>query len=327
MSYLSDWSKEYLLETPKYSNHVKKFIKYIDSIKKGDSPINITKQDVIDSVEYYNSTYEINTITSMENHIEGIKAFYKYLLKLNRSEDIFADIYDYSGWKKFIANKYNLKEVVERDYLSNEIIIKVLVYLDEYFKKTNYSSLNSTRSKERYVKNLGLRIFIKLMLIAPAKRNKIFGLTFKQFSNDFRQVVVNNVVIKLTNSLHNDIKFAIEFSENITSIKYREDSNIFQYIISNKCRAENFNSYFKYVLVEIGFDIPPKQKTYSVEVIGNTGIINMVKNGTNPVIITKISGISLARLEQKYYKDKTIDKYVNSNINQELSKMEYYNYI
>lgn len=327
MSYLSDWYEKFMKEDSKYNNHISKFINYIEKIGKGDTPIAIDKDDVADCIGHYNDKGEINTYSSMENHIEGVKAFYKYLVRQKYAEDIFGTIYNYQGWKEHIASKYNLNEIEEREYLDEEIIMRILSYMEDYFEVTDYSNLSKSREKERYLKNLATRIFIKIMLIAPAKRNVIFNLKIDSFKEDFRGVIVNEGKIAITNSLRRDIKHALKMSNLINDISYNKDDNIYMYIIGKTCKAEDFNRWFCHVLKQIGFDIPDKQETYSIEVIGNTTVYNMVKNLTNPAIISKVSGISLSRLEEKYYNNNNVDNLIDSKINMELSKISYYKYI
>lgn len=327
MSILNNWYDQAIKEDSKYDNHISKFINYINMIGKGDTVITISKDDVEGSINFYNERGKINTISSMENHIEAIKSFYKYLVKNKYAEDIFSSIYDYQGWKNYIATKYKLDEVEEKEYLSEDTIIEILNYLDSYFDSIDYNNLKKIREKERYIKNLAVRIFIKIMLIAPAKRNVIFNLNIDSFKEDFRLVNVNGVNVANTNSLRRDIKHALKMANLIHNKCYKDNDKLFMYIIGEPCKAEESNAWFCHVLKQIGYDIPAKKDSYSVEVIGNTTVYNMVRNLTNPVIISKVSGISLSRLEEKYYNAGSADMVVDSKINVELSKISYYKYI
>lgn len=327
MSILSNWYKEFIKEDSKYSNHILKFIKYIEVKGKGDTPIVISKDDVDGSIGFYHEKGKINKYSSMENHIEGVKSFYKFLVRKKYAQDIFSSIYDYQGWKEHISTKYKLNETEEREYFNEDIIVEILSYLDDYFDNTDYNNLSGVRKKERYIKNLATRIFIKIMLIAPAKRNVIFNLNIDSFKEDFRCVAVNEVNIAITNSLRRDIKHALKMSKLIHNKNYKNHDSLFMYIIGKTFKAEKFNEWFCYVLKQIGFDIPKDKDTYSVEVIGNTTVYNMVKNLTNPAIISKVSDISLSRLEKKYYNTNNVDNLIDKKINMELSKISYYQYI
>lgn len=49
----------------------------------------------MDCIGSYNKKQKINTISSMENHLEAVKAFYKYLVSKNYATDIFSTIHSY----------------------------------------------------------------------------------------------------------------------------------------------------------------------------------------------------------------------------------------
>ncbi|APH16453.1 hypothetical protein NPD5_4133 [Clostridium sporogenes] len=314
-------------EDSKYNNHISKFINYIEVKDKDDTPIVISKNDVDESIGFYHEKGKINTYSSMENYIEGVKSFSKFLVKKKYAKDIFSLVYGYQGWKEHISTKYGLNDTEEREYFNKDIIVEILSYLDDYFDNTDYNKLSGIRKKERYIKNLATRIFIKIMLIAPAKRNVIFNLNIDSFIENFRWIVVNGVSIAITNSLRRDIKHALKMSNLIHNKDYKDVDNLFMYIVARTFEAEKFNQWFCHVLKQIEFDIPKYKDTYSVEVIGNTTVYNMVKNLANPAIISKISGISLSRLEEKYYNANPVDSLIDSKINIELSKISYYQYI
>jgi len=326
MSTIRSWYNESKEDLLKYDNHIEKFIKYVEMIGKSNTPIVINKDDVVDSIGFYNDRGKINTIKSMVNHIEAIKALYKQLVKKKYAEDIFSSIYDYKGWKDFISEKYKINESEEREWFSNDIIIDILTYFEKCKEKNDYKSMPKGREKDRYIKNVLLEIFIKLMLIGPAKRNVIFNLTIDDFICDYRQVKINGIKLAITNSLRRDIKFAFD----ITKGEIKKDGymlNFFEQLYGKKLNPEKFNEWFCYVLRQIEFDLPPEKKTYSLEVIANTTIFNMVKNLANPLVIAKISGISLARLEDKFYQIEKDIKSIDLKTNIEISKIPYYQYI
>lgn len=70
-----------------------------------------------------------------------------------------------------------------------------------------------------------------------------------------------------------------------------------------------------------------RKKTYPVEIIRNTGIVNMIINGTNMYLISKISGISLVSLDlliKNYSLELAQIDNAEEKINQELYKLYYY---
>lgn len=321
------WVNEYVQEGNTYKNHVTKFIEYIESIGKGNKPVAINKEDVIGSIGFQNEFGKINSYSSMENHLESVKSFYKFLVRKDYAEDIFSSIHSYQEYKDYIADKYNLREVKEREYLNNKTIIEILEYLDTYFEKTDYSTFEGINEKKRYLKNIITRLFIKLTLIAPAKRGVICDIKIHDFIDDFRFVNVNDVKIRITNSLRKDIYHALNFVIKYEKLMAVEEDKIFEYIL-NGFQPENLNSWFCSVLKEIEFDMPEKKDTYSVEVIMNTAVVNMVRNMVNPALIAKINGTKISSIEKKFYNDRNINKEdFNKFINYEICKASYYNYI
>lgn len=72
------------------------------------------------------------------------------------------------------------------------------------------------------------------------------------------------------------------------------------------------------------------KKSLGVEPIRNTAIKMMVDNMINPVLISKISGITLGMIESTYYsKDWTIkyEEDLDRSINRAISQNDYYSYI
>lgn len=329
MDIMDKWKNEYLVEDKKYENHVNKFIEYLKSINKGNRPTSIMIDDVVDCIGSYNKKQKINTISSMENHLEAVKAFYKYLVSKNYTTDIFSAIHSYSDFKKNIIQLYNLNEMQEREFLDLEIIKEILVNLERYFTSNVYENLSGVNQRKRYNKNLVLNLFIKLTLIYPTKRNIICNLTVNDFIDDFRVLRINKLNILVPNNLRQDIKKIIKFVENMNNRKVGKKERIFNFIYGSGFRGENINSWFCDFLKENDIiDIPSTKDTYSSEAIMNTIIRCMIENNTNPAIISKVSNLSLSTLESKFYSNKYISiENEDEIINTELNRIGLINYI
>ena len=70
-----------------------------------------------------------------------------------------------------------------------------------------------------------MRLYIKLTLIAPAKKSVICNLKFSDFSEDYRMVIVNKTSIRIPNGLRNNILDAINLSKEICNNKPKEDAS------------------------------------------------------------------------------------------------------
>ena len=329
---MENWAALYLNFDNTYSNHVNKFIDYIKSINKGDKPTSITIDDVIDCIGYYNNLGIINAEKSMESHLESIKAFYKFLVDKAYTEDIFSKIPDFQLYKQQIVAKFNLKEPIKRESFNNINIKKILTNIDIYFEETSFNLLNSTNQKKRFFNYLALRLFIKITLLAPAKKKVICNLKKSSFENDYRILNINNVKVNIPNGLRRDLKETIIFITNEKKRNFNENDNLFQFIDENNFANSDLNTWFYNFLKEFDIiDSLSDKDAYSLEMLMNTTISNMVNNGTNPALIAKVNGTTISSLESKYYKDKEniifINQDTNTLINNEISRVEYYHYL
>lgn len=336
------WKDEYLSVDNKYSNHVNKFVSYLNlsTVNKCNTPAHITIEDIDNCIGHYNKIGKISYITTMANHLEAIKAFYTYMIRMGYINlDVFQSV-DYANFKDRLTVKYSLKSPREREYFADEIVCEILDCIDNYFCTTNYIKL-SEKKRIQYLNRISLRLFIKLGLIAPAKKNVILKVKIKDFYNDFRLLTINDVKIRIPNSLRNNIISALNFRKEISSVNYEDNTLLFNYLVYGETENTSkrhkytldtkFNEWFCLFLKQYDIlDIPPEKRTYSVETIMNTTMYNLVKNGANPYYISQISGITIGTLENKYYREKECINYridVDKEINFEIAKSDYYNYI
>lgn len=325
---LDSWKDEYLKVDETYRNHVTKFVAYITSIGKGNHPIGISKEDVIECVGYYNKIGKINTVKTMESHLESIKAFYKYIVGRQYSDDIFNNIASFQEFKEKIVIKYNLSSPKNRTYWDESELIDILEMLDGYFDRINLKNMNGLNERKNYFKFLVLRLFIKLTLVAPAKKNVICSITKKNFDPDFRTLEINGVKVRIPNGLARDIKFSINIGEQNRNVIISEDDNIFEFVYNDNFRTAGLNEFFCTFLKTFRIiDISNNVSSYPIEIIMDTALYEMVKNGANPALIAKINGTKLSALEKKFYSNNIAIYNADDLINQEIAKNKYYNYI
>lgn len=331
---MEKWKEEYFQDKGyKYKNHVNKFIEYLKYIGKADTPNNINIDDVRECVGYYVKLGSILSISSMELHLESLKNFYDYLLNIGKSKDIFSQM-NYEEYKRNLVNIFHLSEKVTRGTFSMETMKDILAKLDEDLE-SEYYLIVGKQAQNRYINTLALNLFIKLTLIAPAKRQVIGNLRLSDFDEDLRKVTVNQVEISIPNSLRRDLKKAIKLRETLTNIRIRENDNIFKYIVEKDFTGESINQWFCTFIKEhniIGIeDIDDKSSTYAIEPIMKTAISNLVKGMTNLAYISKVSGIKISRLEDTYYKElfeiNSRQPSICESIDWEIRKSGYYSYI
>lgn len=332
------WAEEYLLNDNTYENHVRKFINFLINQQKEDQPANILSIDVDYCVGYYAKSGQINSVSSMENHLESIKAFYNFLIqKRYLTKNIIPHV-GYAEFKKELINKYNLKEPKPRDAIQEDDIQLILDRLNQYFIGSNNYETLGVQGKEQYLHNLALRIYIKLSLIAPAKKNVLLGLKLSDFENNYRFVYINKVKIRIPYGLHQNLVDTLDFLKHEKNVVLGDDSKLFECLADIKetknQTGNNLNVWFYYFLKQNRLlDVPDNKNSYPIEIINNTAIKHMITTGLNPAYISQITGVKIVSLEQKYYKnyeDKNSITYIvkmDNEINYCVAKSNYYNYI
>ncbi len=331
------WQQEYLSVESTYKNHVDKFITFLDlpEIDKLNQPATISKIDVENCVAFYVKEGNIGSIGSLSNHLESIKAFYKYLIKRGYVENNVVPLTTFSDFKEKLAKKHNLKKRVEREWLQDDDIKLILDTMDTYFDSTTYKSLGK-EPKERYIYWLCLRVYLKISLIAPAKKSTLIAIKFSDFSNDYRTLKIHEINIKIPNSLRNNIKYTISFVQSIKNRGFENNDRLFEFISghvgSEKDKTgSKLNNWLCYFLQQNNIlDVPGEDTSFPVEVVSNTTLYNMVKNGTNPYYISLISGIGISSLEKKFYKkieSLTYETNALLELNNSIAQCDYYQYI
>lgn len=317
-----------------YRNHINKFIEYLSrpEVNLVNSPKRITYQTVEECVGYYHDKGEINTRATMESHLESLKKFYKYLNETGKDDDIFSKIPDYRQYKNDIVARFGLLESNERGYYSSQEIKELLLVLDDAIESHREENAG-VREEERYLQRIILRLFIKTTLIAPAKRSVIINLKKSDLKENYKRIHINSVDINVPNGLTRDIKYAIAEAQKRNGVDIKEEDNLFEYIYRYKGKfgGEKLNAWLCNIVQDFGIlDRSEGKKSLGVEPIRNTAIKMMVDNMINPVLISKISGITLAMIESTYYsKDWTIkyEEDLDRSINRAIAQNDYYCYI
>ncbi|AKG36436.1 hypothetical protein [Paenibacillus durus] len=322
---LIQWRDKYLNNDDTYSNHVNKFVAYIDEIGKSDQPENITRDDLIGSIEKYHFLGSIRTRSSMHNHLEAVKDFYKFMVSKHYTNDLFNNLASYKEFKNMIAHKFDLPALQSRGFREEEDIIKLLEHLDTYFDVISYDNNLRVNEKKRYIKFLILRIFIKLTLIAPAKKAIICSLKREDFDDDFRSVMINATKIRIPNGLRRDIISSVNTISAIKLAEFKNENLLFDFLYLKKFKVELLNDFFKTFLMRteaIDIDL----SSFQLEVIMNSALNSLIKNGANLALVSQISGVKISSLEKKFLTNKTYNMDTEL-INSEISRSLYYNYI
>lgn len=341
MSLFRVWKDEWLKEnqdkqrTITYNNHIDKFVEYLELGKKENSPINVSVEDVINCIGYNKQRGKINSINTMRTHVESIKAFYAYLQSKGLTNNIFAEVNDTTLFYQQIVDKFHLIEQKESDFLESDKIVELLCALEQGVLSKQYLTLNGAH-REKYLRDLGVSLFVKFSLIYPAKRQDICNIKVGQFKNDFRELHVSNKYVTelklyIPNAFRKDLKMFISQREKELGRTVSEDEPIFHFLLGESFDLSDINSWLYYCLKQNGilvFEKTGKKKnTYSSEAIRNTVITRMVSGGMNPALISKVSNMSIGTLEDRYYKDGIKIDNEEDIINSEINKLGFTYYM
>lgn len=321
---------ELLKNKHSYRKHVDKFIEYLKEVGLENRPKAIDKEVVEDCIGYYRlERGELNTRSTMEAHLEALKSFYDYLSRTDKLPDIFTD-YDYKDYKEAIVKKYELSEPVERGSFKCSEIIEILAATEELIDQS-LEEKSGIRDEERYLQRIIMRLFIKITLIAPAKRKVVGQIRMKDLEENFKILNINEIKINIPCGLSRDIIQAIRYAEDKNGKQIEKTDKIFEFIYryKGKFMDESLNTWFLNLLQDIGYIEKTNRRTYPVEPIRNGAISIMVNNMVNPLLISKITGIGFSRLETQYYSTmkSEYEDYLNRNINKAIAQNEYYPFI
>lgn len=231
-------------------------------------------------------------------------------------------------FKDHITKQYILENPKNREYWVESELIDILEGLDEYFERTNLLELSKVNERKKYYKFLVLRLFIKLTLVAPTKKSVICSLKKCDFTNDFRFLRVNDVTVRIPTGLTRDIKNSIRVAEQTKQRVINDNEPILEFVYNDDFRIESLNEFFCGFLKAFNlFKIPDYISSFSVEIIMDSALYEMVQGGVNPALIAKINGTKISSPERKFYSNGIPIDNSDELINHEIAKNKYYNYI
>lgn len=293
-----------------YRNHLNKFVKYLKLEESDllDNLLLIDNEVIKRCAIYYHNKGYMNSSATMISYVDSIKSFYKFLHEKEGISDIFYGN-NYKKIKEEIINECNLQNSSERGAYNEKEIEKILLELDEAINDFE-SDMAGIREEDRHLQRIILRLFIKLTLIAPAKRSVITSIKKSDITEKYKKLLINGIEINIPCGLSRDLSAALKYAESKNKEPIMEEDNLFEYLYRYKGKfVDTFlNAWFYNVAKDFKVlkNERKDKKTLAVEPIRNMAIQTMIKNKVNPIAISSITGLDLNTLG-KMYKEEGID--------------------
>lgn len=302
--------EELLEKNHVYRNHINKFIDYLKEkeVSLLSDPLLIDKETVKRCVDFYRNKGQMNSLDTMMSHLNSLKHFYKYLKQNKDIPDIFYGT-NYKDLKDKLVNEYQDLNSSNRGIYDENDIKKILFKLDEEIDEFE-SDIAGIREEERHLQRIILRLFIKLTLIAPAKKSVITNIKKSDITEKYKKLSINGIIISIPCGLSRDLCSALEYVESKNEEQIKEEDNLFEYLYryKGKFRVESLNTWFYNIAKD--FKILKEERrgkmTLAVEPIRNMAIQTMIQNKVNPVSLSEITGLNMISLE-KMYRENTIN--------------------
>lgn len=327
------WVEEFKIFNPNYSPIVNMFLEYIKEVDKLDKVGAITERDITEFIKF--STKDvINSRATLESYYEGLKKFYKYLLKNNYVQySIFSGIVNHKEFKERLSSDLNLKEEVSRGKLSLLELELLLEKINDYFENTDYHAITLKSEQENFIKFLILRIYIKITVLAPAKRAIICDLRRNNFDLDYRIVSINNQKVALPRNLVSEIKYSLKFVQELKRKKdIGENERLFDYILGEPFNDDKMPSILSSFSrkMDLDFILGEKDKkgkyTASGEKIMNGAICALWGNGeVDVVLLSKVCGTSTQAISKKIIDWEYEESSSVARLNKQIKQVSYYN--
>lgn len=176
-------------------------------------------------------------------------------------------------------------------------------------------------------------------LLLPLQTGQIIDIKLGDVrSTQFREIIHNDVKVKLPNNLRKDIINSVNYAEMKYRVKYSTEDKIFEYLYScenKKGQREGINRTLPRVyeglgLVEMLEKVSGGKRDKYIYPAGSykkTAIYNMLNNGANIVYLEKLTGLDTKTLLSDFVFDNLNERDIETNINSSLLQCEYYEYL
>lgn len=244
----------------------------------------MSKQQLVDALEYYVTTYEIKYVTTVETYITVIGVFFDFISDNYGWKNTLFDTKSKNlelkaAYEKRISElKLNTKEQVRE--LTEEQAKRLLSICDEKIDNANMEVIMNGANNGNFSAYIS-SLISKLVLLYGTKNGCVSELTVSAYDEDVNKLKINGFSVHLPDKFAIQMKRYMEFRREI--LKDEEENRLFIDIKKEKRKLDNNKMFF--VLKEVTGNVKATS-------IAKYGIIQMIKLGVPSHIIKEFTGYS-----------------------------------
>lgn len=327
---------EYLKTDSNYKKQIENFQEFLKEYNLEDRVFNLYETNIDEFFEYA-LRKNIGTESPLTSHIAALKGLFGFLIANNLK---FAELNGYIGSSTF-RNKFfeKVEKTTSKNVLSNELLRKILCTIDEFIDEHRDGGFKNQTEEDTYFDAIIAQLFIKISLLIPLQTTQVLELELGDVKNSkFRNVIYNDIVIKVPNNLRKDIIYAVDYAEQKYGKMYKTTDKIFEYLYlcaDKKGKREGINGTLPKIYKKLGLYEMLEKKSggkrdkflYPAGSYKKTAIFNMLSNGVNIVYLIKLTGLDAQTLLNEFDYGSLNDIDVAININNSLLACDYYEYL
>jgi hypothetical protein len=329
---------DYLKKDNKYELQINNFRQFLKDRLLEEKVFNLNETH-IDDYFIYSFNTKIGAVPTLVTHISALKSLFDYLIS---KEIKFTELKGYISTPDFKDNlSSKLVKTFSKPILDNSLLTSTLFKIDNYINGNIYHNNFSDAKKRRFMEIMIARVYIKLSLVMPLKISKMLEVALGDICNsDSRTITYNGIIIKLPNSLRQQIVQTIEYAQDTFNLNYEIDDKLFVYLYkctNRKADSSTISSSLTKTYSELKIREMLKQKAggkkdkyiYPAECYKKTAILSMLQNGTNIVFLKQLTDLDIGTLVSDYdFEEKASPKdIVSIDINNGIISTDYYTYI
>lgn len=247
----------------------------------------LSKENIIQSIEYYVDKYSIEFKVTVESYVIVIKSFFDFLtLEYDIVNDNFDSTKSFNILKTRINTKIDELELYkskQKSPISSKAFQKILVYCDNKIdsayesKLIDYSKKNNSILTE-FISSL----IVKLIMYTGIKNNIVSSISFEDYNLELNKININGYWIHVPDKLGIQMKKYIYIRDKLLGSKYRKE--LFINGKTKESLGKNYSYMFRVLKSVLGDN--------KAESVSKYTIITMIDNGMNPSIIMDFTSCS-----------------------------------